>query len=992
MAYIKKLVIQGFKSFAKKTEVVFDKGINVVLGPNGSGKSNISDALCFVLGRLSIKSMRAAKSKNLMFMGSKYVKPSREAMVELVFDNTDRAFGMDKDEIVLQRIVKYNGQGVYKINGETKTRIEIIELLAQAGIDPHGFNLVLQGQIQAIVKMHPDERRKIIEEVAGISIYELRKEKSIKELEKTEEKLKEIHAILREKTAYLKNLEKERSQALRAKELETTVRRAKFSILSRKLSDKSKELEGIDSSIKDKEKVKNEVRKEIDDKYAEVEEVSQRIQDINKHLQRATGTEQETLHQQIANLKAEIEGLRVKIEGQEQRKMEFERRINEVQKSIPELENEVKSLSERSPIAAQKAQELKKKKEELAKLEVERKKILTIKSEITSLRDRIQDKERSLSRVVAESESLLKQIEESTLLCQYKSEKQCAEAVEKLRNELGKKRESVKEGQEKLVKIEKQKSIAESEIDRNEKVKMDVSKIDLCPLCQSKITEDHIGHVHKESDMIISRSKSMILESDKEIANISNLILKESTEINKITQGLSSAEIELVRHKTIEEKHAQLKKKVAEEETLKKEIAEFEKRRQSLDESSASKTYNDEKYDSILLEIEEISSRTEEDIDSSIGFKQREIENMRNIVKRSIDDKDDIVGEISMLNERFKEKTQILSEKERQEKEMMERFKKLFEEREDKQREVQEKNLEISEMQNNARQIEDQINYLRIGSAKLDAEKQTIETEIVDYSGVEIIQGSLNYLQERLEKSQVALREIGSINMRALEVYEEIKREYDIVAEKTETLEKEKEQIMSIIAEIDKKKLRSFMKTFREINERFSSNFSKVYSKGTAFLEIENKEDVFSGGVQIVVRLAKGKYFDVTSLSGGEQTLVALSLLFAIQEYRPYHFYVFDEIDAALDKRNSERLAALLNQYMKSGQYIVITHNDAIIMNANVLYGVSMHDGVSKILSLELPKMLEPEPSTTADKPLEIQEPKEETVIEIQENEEDKSE
>ena len=104
----------------------------------------------------------------------------------------------------------------------------------------------------------------------------------------------------------------------------------------------------------------------------------------------------------------------------------------------------------------------------------------------------------------------------------------------------------------------------------------------------------------------------------------------------------------------------------------------------------------------------------------------------------------------------------------------------------------------------------------------------------------------------------------------------------------------------------------------------------------------------------IVVKLAKGKYFDVTSLSGGEQTLVALSLLFAIQEYKPYHFYIFDEIDAALDKRNSERLAALLNQYMKSGQYIVITHNDAIIINSNFLYGVSMHEGVSKILSLKL--------------------------------------
>ena len=144
------------------------------------------------------------------------------------------------------------------------------------------------------------------------------------------------------------------------------------------------------------------------------------------------------------------------------------------------------------------------------------------------------------------------------------------------------------------------------------------------------------------------------------------------------------------------------------------------------------------------------------------------------------------------------------------------------------------------------------------------------------------------------------------------------------------------------------------MKTFHAINELFSQNFSKLSSKGTAFLEIENPGDIFAGGVTIVVRLAKGKYFDVTSLSGGEQTLIALSLLFAIQEHKPYHFYIFDEIDAALDKRNSERLAALLNQYMKSGQYIIITHNDAVIMNSDVLYGVSMHDGISKILSLKV--------------------------------------
>jgi chromosome segregation protein len=130
---------------------------------------------------------------------------------------------------------------------------------------------------------------------------------------------------------------------------------------------------------------------------------------------------------------------------------------------------------------------------------------------------------------------------------------------------------------------------------------------------------------------------------------------------------------------------------------------------------------------------------------------------------------------------------------------------------------------------------------------------------------------------------------------------------------------------MNIIAEIDKKKRNSFMKTFRAINAIFTENFSRISSKGIAYLELENQEEIFSGGVTIVVRLAKGKYFDVTSLSGGEQTMVALSLLFAIQEHKPYHFYVFDEIDAALDKRNSERLAGLLERYMKSGT--VYSHN-----------------------------------------------------------------
>src|SRR3989344_5993809 len=133
MTYIKRLVMHGFKSFVRKTELPFTPGINVILGPNGSGKSNISDAICFVLGRLSIKAMRAAKSQNLIFLGTKNISPAKEASVEIVFDNSDKTFSIEKNEISVKRIVKKNAQGIYKINDATKTRQEVLSLLAEVG-------------------------------------------------------------------------------------------------------------------------------------------------------------------------------------------------------------------------------------------------------------------------------------------------------------------------------------------------------------------------------------------------------------------------------------------------------------------------------------------------------------------------------------------------------------------------------------------------------------------------------------------------------------------------------------------------------------------------------------------------------------------------------------------------------------------------------------------------------------------------------------------
>ncbi len=945
--------MQGFKSFAKRTEIPLDVAINVFIGPNGAGKSNVSDAICFVLGRLSAKSMRAEKSSHLIFMGSKYVKPAHEAMVELVFDNTDRTFAIDRNEVVLTRIVRRNGQGIYKINGDTKTRNELIETLAQAGIDPYGFNIILQGQIQSIVRIHPEERRKIIEEVAGISVYESRKEKSLKELEKTDARLKEIGTILRERTAYLNNLERERAQAQRYQELQLMSKRLRASLIRKKLDEKKKDVASIMRAIEEKIELRDKKHASVVRMQESTDLLSEKIQQINRHIQQATGLEQSRLREDLTNLRAELEGQRVRKEGYENRKAEVQRRIAEMKKSVPELEREILALREQSPLMAKKSKELRKKKGELAFLEEERKKLLTLKTGLQAVRERISDKQRQLARVRSESESLIKYVEELSVQLVYHHEQECRAALASFQKQLHEHYQEVEELYTKELEHERVISVARADLERYENIKKNVSKLEVCPLCQSKISEQHVQHVFHDCDQHIEKARSRFEGAQNALGQIRDRRTYVRRELGELEKKKYGCEKELIVHSSIHDKKSQLKKSVDYEHVLKQEIQDLEQKMRGLEQKTLEHGTLESEYESKMLEIEEISSRTAEDVGTTLLYKERELEKMRSIIEGGNDDLVEIEAQISDLGAGISEKESRLEDLEEKLEALNKRFTTMFSERDTMQQQIQEMSAKLSSMQNEVRQVEDQINYLKIGKAKLEGERETIEIDMNEYLDVELVSGSVAHLEERLTHTHELLEKIGSINLRALDVYDMVKKEYGAVKERVDTLDREKVEILKIIEEIDKRKYRTFMKTFKSINELFTRNFAQL-SRGTAYLEIENTEDIFAGGMTIAVKIAKGKYFDVSSLSGGEQTLVALSLLFAIQEYRPYQFYILDEIDAALDKRNSERLAVLLNRYMKLGQYIIVTHNDAVILNSQILYGVSMHEGVSKVLSLKV--------------------------------------
>ena len=502
--------------------------------------------------------------------------------------------------------------------------------------------------------------------------------------------------------------------------------------------------------------------------------------------------------------------------------------------------------------------------------------------------------------------------------------------------------------------MEKVSGANEYEIDKQNKLIKKISKMELCPLCKNKITQEHIETIHKETFPKIEYLKKEIENSDKELGEIYNKKDMIKQTIEQIISEISKRESDLIKLSNINEKKNQIRMLQEKIDALKKELSSSFKKEKNLEENFDMNSNIEQKYELVRVEIQEISSRTKENINSEISFKQQEFERSKISINQLIREEEDFIRELKELKEKMNEKEESLGKKKQLEQELIKRFQKLISERDSFQKKIREDESKLSSNKNILYNIEQEINNLKINRARVNAEVENLETEMLGFSNIEIMRANKEILLQKLTKAQEIISQIGSVNLRSLEVYEQIKKEYDSVKEKAEIIDKEKQGVLKIIHEVDIKKKKSFMKTLISLNKIFSRNFSQLSEKGNVYLELENRKDPFSGGISITVKTGHGKYFDVRSLSGGEQTLVALSLIFAIQELNPYYFYILDEIDAALDKRNSARLANLLKKYMQKGQYIVISHNDEVISNATNLYGVSMHDGVSKVVSLKV--------------------------------------
>ena len=455
--------------------------------------------------------------------------------------------------------------------------------------------------------------------------------------------------------------------------------------------------------------------------------------------------------------------------------------------------------------------------------------------------------------------------------------------------------------------------------------------------------------------------EELIRNLREERANIEAEILKIEKALNleEDTSNLINGKKELLDEQKKLEKELMIIESSIKHET--KELEDTKSKKQILKDKLAdpSLSKNLEKLEDKRLKIKEKLLEIQgniKNIDTQIvSMLLPEKEKTEKIIKQQDKEYDDFVRELENVKELIKKREQELKSKEQEERKFLSNFKDIVTKRNKLTEKIQNSETDIAREEEKLKGSEQKLNNINIDRAKAVAEKEALEKEFEPFKDAKIKRGlNLEELKIKIRDDEKTLNSIGNVNLRALEVYEQVETEFNKLLEKKDSLYKEKTDVLTLMNEIETKKKEHFMKTFEQANKNFTRIFSTLFSKGNAYLQLDNKEKPFEEGLSIKVKLTGNRYMDIKSLSGGEKTITALSFIFAIQEYQPASFYILDEIDAALDKHNAERLSKLIREYSNKAQYVVISHNDALISEADTLFGISMKDGVSKVTSLNI--------------------------------------
>ncbi len=995
--YLRALEISGFKSFPERARLTFERDITAIVGPNGSGKSNISDAILWVMGEQSSRTLRGGKMQDVIFGGTAKRPSMGVAQVSLILDNSAGIFDVDAEEVTITRKYYRSGESEYYINRQQVRLRDVNELLMDTGLGRDGYSIIGQGRIAEIVSGKSAERREVLEEAAGISRYRYRKEEAERRLARTDENLLRINDKIEELELQVKPLKEQAEVAKRYLTLRDELRVAEVSLWMSDLDTLREQSGTLESEYNETKAALEAAKRELQGLYSRSEVLTERMRakDVEAEARRS---ELSGAQSRIAEQEARAAALQSRIESSEQNAARMRTEMSELTGRVQEIQGQIEAG--RARIAEIDAQ--KKKLEEDAQ---------SARNVAEGRRMRIANRERELNEL---SDELTKQIVElrsadsrinmlEEMERDYEGFGGAVKAVMReakrgaLRGVHGTVSELLRTDEHTALAIETalgaaiQNVVVDTQNDGKRAIEFlqrrNAGRATFLPL--DAIRGGRLDAIPGGDEGCLGLAVDLI-EFEAKYKNVFENLLGRTLIAETLTDAIAISRRNGGRVKIVTldgqvmnaggsmtggsaGKNAGILSRRSELEKLQAGRGRLARRRDELtsrtDELKRTLTAARYELDVATQEIQTINNelaslaaerRTTEnaagqfealmagltgdsaarekaisDVLAAADSYRRELDEVRSAIDTLNAEADKIRASIS---EATSSRLEVEGERTRTDKA------------------AQEKNAAILDLERALARAEQK---------KLSAEME--EKQLTDklWDGYELSHSAAEAIRQPVESRPKAARRIselrremtslGNPNIGAIDEYARVSERYEFLAGQRDDVEKAKNELLGIITDITGEMRSIFSREFTAINESFKETFTELFGGGSAELTITPADDVLGGDIDIRVQPPGKAVTTLTLLSGGEMAFVAIALYFAIIKIRPTPFCVMDEIEAALDEANVNRFASHMRELADKTQFIVITHRRGTMEEADRLYGVTMQEkGVSKVIELDL--------------------------------------
>jgi len=976
--YLKSIRAYGFKSFADKLDLEIKNGITAIVGPNGSGKSNIVDAVRWVLGEQSVKSLRGTDAMtDVIFSGSKTREAYTRAMVALTFDNSDHYLNSEFDEIEIKRIVYKTGENEYYINNAKVRLKDITNLFIDSGAGTESFNIISQGAVADIINSKPEARRVIFEEAAGVLKYKKRKEESLRKLDKTKENLTRVKLIIDELSTTVLPLKEQSEIAKKYLELKEELKGIEIAIIASditkinveytKLKSEIEELEEKvlslsstnleDSSSIEKLKLENiKIEEEITKKNNELLKVAETLANLSSEKNMAIERKKFeldndkimnnllALKEEELSLKKNIDVLKLEVESQNKMIADKTKEKNDITSDLTTTKVKRSNLANKINNIIKEWYEIKNQKEILennllndSKLPMSIKNILN-NTRLTGVHNVIGklievDKEyaTAIDIVLGYSANFVVVDDENVA-------KNCIEYLKS--NNLGRATFFP-------LNVIKPKFVDKSLVERLKQVDGFVGVAsDLVNFENrySNIIENQLGNVLVVKDVNslnligrISEHKYRVVSLDGEIQHTGGSItggtIKNSSSVIKDRYEVEQLNIKMDILKTTKEK---LENELKEVDST---ISYLEAKESDVNRVIFAVTETLNNKGNLLSELEKNYNQKVADQKSMDAMKENRLD-------------DEIAKLLEQYNEAVKEKEVL----EHEISDLRNKKSDIFTEITAQEQKYRQANSEYNKLQND-------LKHKEITLGKYDVKLDSLLINLSENYSLTYEKAAQDYILEieedvarlKINSLKTEINRLGDVNVGAIAEYERLSKRYDFLTTQQTDLEDASNNLLAVIEEMDNIMIDKFKETFIKISNEFKIVFKKLFKGGTGELRLTNPDDLLTTGIEIVAEPPGKKLNSIVLLSGGEKTLTAISLLFAILNVKPVPFCILDEVEAALDEANVDVFGEYLEEKKANSQFILITHKKRTMEYADILYGITMQEsGVSKIVSVKL--------------------------------------